>query len=311
MLKCNPLSQRDERWKLKRLGFGSGTIGSYGCLLTCYTIILNYFTNKNFTPDQVNEAMKAIGGYTGETKNLWMWYKPDEIYPTKFTVNSPSAYDDSAVKNWISKGIPVIIKVNGAPIGGDMHFVVAIGDGKIIDVWDGQIKPFSSYTPIGYHVYTYTGEEVTNSQGETMDNALKSCMADREKFWKERDKLGKELEEANNTIKAKDILIKKLEDEAVKSNAKIANLSVPAMYWEDVKKAYGVASFTELDAIIRGYKEELAGIQPGTCEPQVPETETETSYTCTQGCVKIESLSAKELIRLLLKKVEKWFIESN
>ena len=84
MINVKPLSQRDEKWKLKKLGFGVGSLGSYGCLLVSYTVLLNYFTKKNYTPDEVNEAMKKAGGFVGDTKNLWVWAVADKIYNTEY-----------------------------------------------------------------------------------------------------------------------------------------------------------------------------------------------------------------------------------
>lgn len=193
MLDVLPLSQRDDRWKLKRLGYGTGTIGSYGCLLTSATIILNYFTGKNYTPDEVNEVMKANNGYTGETKNLWIWAVFAKVFPVEYTLNHSGSYDDADVKKWINKKIPVIIKVDGKPIGGLSHYVVAVGDGKIADPYFGDIRPFSTYTPLGYHVYTPT-EQNDNMADNANSNALEACLALHGKLVAENVELKKDIE---------------------------------------------------------------------------------------------------------------------
>lgn len=157
MLNVQPLSQNDPQWKGQKLGFGTGSIGNYGCLLTSFTAILNYFAKQNWSPEEINDLMKQWGGYAGETKNLWSW-KVAEKFGIKYSLNHSDSYDDTEVKNWIAKGVPVILKVDGKPLGGLSHYIVALGDGKVMDSWDGTIKPFSSYTPLGYHVYTYEGK---------------------------------------------------------------------------------------------------------------------------------------------------------
>jgi len=152
--------QRDSRWSRKKLGFGTGTIGSYGCLLCSFTAILQYFKIKT-DPIEVNEKMKEIYGYVGDTKNLWVWNKPPEIYPVYY--KGSNSYNDTKVKNWLADKVPVIIQVDGAPIGAQSHFVVSIGGGKIMDPWFGDIRDFSFYTPQSYYVYTYTGESMGQS----------------------------------------------------------------------------------------------------------------------------------------------------
>ena len=155
MLAVSPISQRDSRWKDVLLGNGSGSIGTYGCAITAVTTILNFF---GITPDvaDVNEHLKIVQGFTGTTKNLLDWSAVARAYAVNYE-GRWDIYDDVAVKAWIGKGVPVILRVDGAPIGnpGNSHFVVAIGDGKICDPWTGTIRPFSTYpTQTGYRVYT-------------------------------------------------------------------------------------------------------------------------------------------------------------
>jgi hypothetical protein len=60
-LNIPPLGQRDTRWNRKILGT-KGTIGSYGCLLVCHTMMLNYYGH-DFTPDTLNAVYKEKGVY--------------------------------------------------------------------------------------------------------------------------------------------------------------------------------------------------------------------------------------------------------
>jgi len=185
MLSIKPLNQQDKKWASEKLGDGIGSIKNYGCLLVSYTMLLNYFGIKR-TPFQVNEEMKNAGGYTGKTKNLWVWAIADRLFPTNY--QGSFTWNNNKVLNWINKNVPVIVKVDGKPIGGLSHYVVAIGGGKIADPFTGTIEPFSKYKPLGYHVYTYFLE------GEPMNNdALEVCL-------KQHTELVEEAEEFKNTI---------------------------------------------------------------------------------------------------------------
>lgn len=174
MLSIKPISQRNNRCKNEKLGFGVGTIGSYGCLLVSYTMLLNYFGIEK-TPIEVNEEMKKAGGYFGATKNLWVWAVADKIYKTKY--EGSFGWNNSNVLEWINKDGPVIVKVDGKPIGGLSHYVLAIGGGKIADPFTGKIENFSKYKPLGYHVYTYKEGFVSSD--------LKECLKQHKKLVEE------------------------------------------------------------------------------------------------------------------------------
>ena len=62
MFKTQNLYQNDEKWKNVKLGNSSETIGSWGCLLTSVTMMLNGIGH-NETPETVNDKMKRNGGF--------------------------------------------------------------------------------------------------------------------------------------------------------------------------------------------------------------------------------------------------------
>lgn len=64
MFVTSNLYQNDETWKATPLGNSRETIGSWGCLLTSVTMILNGF-GYNETPATVNEKMRSAGGFQG------------------------------------------------------------------------------------------------------------------------------------------------------------------------------------------------------------------------------------------------------
>lgn len=197
-------SQRDNRWKLKKLGYGTGSIGNYGCLLVSYTMLVNHFEIK-LDPIDVNNDMKREKGYSGDTKNLWNWFVADNIYDTIY--QGSKAYNNKAVLKWLDKGIPVIIKVDGKPIGGLSHFVLAVGDGKIADPWTGKIRNFSDYKALGYNAYDYKKEIMPDNK------ELEACMKDRKKFWEERDKALEKIKELEKTVSSLALRATKTEKE--------------------------------------------------------------------------------------------------
>lgn len=132
------LSQNNPEWKLKKLGFSDVTIGSYGCVITCYAMLWNS------DPVAVNDYFKENDLYVN--LNLVYWAK------TPGFVWRGWEYDNEKVKEAVSKyrGCIVETDFDDNPRNGK-HFVVAIGNGKIYDPWDGKEKDFSSYN----YVYGY------------------------------------------------------------------------------------------------------------------------------------------------------------
>lgn len=64
--------------------------------------------------------------------------------------------------------------------------------------------------------------------------------------------------------------VKSLTDEVSVKTTEVNTLKPLATEWEATKKAYGVSSFTDLDKIIREYKDIIANPpQTGTCKPEV------------------------------------------
>lgn len=172
-----PRSQRASKWAGIKLGTGStnkSTIGSHGCTITCVGIA------GDLDPDAVNQRLIDKGGFaahkdTPQTFNLIVWTKIVEAIPwLKFADNGRGyGYDDARVKAAIAKNGFCLVAVNGAPIGGatvDGHWVLAIGNGKIIDPWDGKEKPFTSYSPTGFAIIDRVGEPPASGGGCLIPN---------------------------------------------------------------------------------------------------------------------------------------------
>lgn len=119
------LYQNDEAWKQTPLGNSKETIGSWGCLLTSVTMMLNG-VGYNETPVTANEKFKKAGGFSGALFMPaflpYVWpncayrdMQPCEAYP------APIAQIDAAV----AAGKPVILQVDwNKQAGIQTHFVL-------------------------------------------------------------------------------------------------------------------------------------------------------------------------------------------
>lgn len=119
------LYQNDDAWKKTPLGNSSETIGSWGCLLTSVTMMLNGI-GYNETPVTANEKFRSNGGFNGAlfmpSFLPYVWpncayrdMQPCDAYP------APIAQIDAAV----AAGKPVILQVDwNKQAGIQTHFVL-------------------------------------------------------------------------------------------------------------------------------------------------------------------------------------------
>lgn len=135
------LSQRDERWGRLTLGTSDVTIASHGCTITVLAMRFR------LTPDVVNTVMKAFGGYVDG--NLVNWTKLNEAFPGISFVYRQREYKDT-YNELISQHLPCPIEVDASPIGGNRHWVLYVGNGKIYDPWDGKEKSATAYRWTGF-----------------------------------------------------------------------------------------------------------------------------------------------------------------
>lgn len=139
------LYQNDEKWKNVKLGNSSETIGSWGCLLTSATIILNSI-GYNETPETVNEKMKRAGGFQGAffIPSVLPYIWPNCAYRDMQSCENypaPIAQIDQA----IAVGKPVILQVDWKQqVGVQTHFVL---------VKEKKGDDYSIYDP-----YKYSGD---------------------------------------------------------------------------------------------------------------------------------------------------------
>ena len=134
------LSQYDPRWKDIKLGFSNLTIGQAGCLITCCSMLADT------TPDKLNDRLKSVSGYADQ--NLLIWAKLNEATNNKLEFQWLNyVYNNDGVKQIIADEGACIVRVDNA---GTMHFVLYIGNGKMVDPLTGTIQPTSKYPAQGF-----------------------------------------------------------------------------------------------------------------------------------------------------------------
>ncbi len=125
MFKTQNLYQNDEKWKNVKLGNGTETIGSWGCLLTSATMVLNGIGYSE-TPETVNDKMRSAGGFQGAffIPSVLPYIWPNCAYRDMQGCENwpaPIAQIDAAV----SAGKPVILEVDwNKQAGIQTHYVV-------------------------------------------------------------------------------------------------------------------------------------------------------------------------------------------
>ena len=139
------LYQNDDTWKNTPLGSSNQTIGSWGCLLTSVTMMLNGI-GYNETPVTVNDKMKKAGGFQGALfipsvlPYVWPNVAYRDMQPCE-TSPAPISQIDAAV----AQGKPVILQVDwNKQVGIQTHFVL---------IKEKQDKDYIIYDP-----YKYSGD---------------------------------------------------------------------------------------------------------------------------------------------------------
>lgn len=134
------------------LGFSNRhTLGSDGCVVTSIANMISMLGYSD-TPDVVNEKLKKVGAFTGA---LLIWSRVSKAYPKLRFVKLTNYYNNAEVAyNVYIKRMPVIVKVDGRKIGAPLgHWVLYVGSQKMVDPWDGKIKPTSTYGALKYALY--------------------------------------------------------------------------------------------------------------------------------------------------------------
>ena len=142
-------NQRDIRWSAHPLGTRS-TIGANGCLMTCASMVCNYFGHAT-NPLQLNQWLTDNDGYLDG--NLFLWASIERLYPDMkfggFVYNPTTAQIKAAIQ---AGTLPIMfVDFNDSTPLIEMHWVLGIGvtgnDVLIADPWTGTIGRLSEMYP--------------------------------------------------------------------------------------------------------------------------------------------------------------------
>lgn len=175
-------SQRNPLWASNILGFGPKTIGNFGCLLTDYSMLLNYWKVTTRQVDAENPYFKARGGFAPGTSDL-VSLALTKVYPQIRNEGwlSVGTAMHTKTRDYLARGIPVVAKVDFHPETAqwDQHWVLLTGydpqknDYLMNDPWTGKKNVYVNdyyyngglqgciyYLPPTTGEYSYTGENV-------------------------------------------------------------------------------------------------------------------------------------------------------
>ena len=142
-------NQRDIRWATHSLGTRS-TIGAYGCLMTCASMVCNKFGHAS-NPLQLNDWLTANEGYLDG--NLFLWDAIERLYPDMHFDGFVYAPSTTQIRNAIlANTLPMMyVDFNDDTPLIEMHWVLGIGvttnDVIIADPWTGTIGKLSEMYP--------------------------------------------------------------------------------------------------------------------------------------------------------------------
>ena len=288
MIKVTPLSQRDVRWGFKKLGYSDLLIKDYGCTITALTVLLNSY-GYNYGVDDVNNRLKANNGFVKAL--LWWAHIPNAFDEASMPIQY-WIYHDNRVKEIINSGRPVMVKVDGSPIGAKFHWVLYVGDRKLMDPWTGKIESTIKYDPLRF-------VDIQVKSNNNMSD-LQECLDQHTILVTELEACKKEIDTLTKTIAGKDSAITTAQrerdvarTEALNFEEEISRLRDQLTKVQRVQQALSVSN-KELETELRKQAEVIKGLKT-----TIQELET-ANRELKKGA--IDSISASELLRLSILK---------
>lgn len=136
--------QTEPKYRNINMGFGNGSIYDFGCYLVSFTNGINEKGGYNFTPESMNEWLKAAGAWVGPTKNYIDVINLHKYYPNVFeSFQQIDPWNDvPPTRDLLKPNQVVVCRVDARGIGGSgTHFVLLVGeeDGVAVihDPWTG------------------------------------------------------------------------------------------------------------------------------------------------------------------------------
>lgn len=183
-----PFSQNDPRWKTQKLGNGQKTLGEFGCLLSCMSMMLTGFGEK-YDPLTLNNALlNRPGGQGFDASNVYFLAPAylighikfyDNWMPKQSTGATHAKYDPNLlnrIDQEVAAGQAVILQVDTDTtdpytFGSEQHWVFVLAkqgnDYLVLDPTDG--RPVSLLARYGYPGRNQPSEEA-------LKEAIKSAL---------------------------------------------------------------------------------------------------------------------------------------
>jgi len=257
------LSQRDNRWRYKKLGWSNVTIGGYGCLITCLAMMADLL------PDDVNERLKNVVGYAN--LNLVIWDKIKEAIPSLEFEWRGWSFDNDKVLETISKYGSCIVEVDfdSTPRTDDSHFVLFVGNKKMYDPWTGKEEPTSKYPIIkGFVVIRKKGENMYESED------LKECLRQHSKLVDECIAKGLKIKELEKEFELANKKIDKLiEANGILENKAETDLAKAKLDYEKLLADEKIAFKGELERVEEQHRLDLIDLEQKYKDVDLPEPE--------------------------------------
>jgi hypothetical protein len=262
--------QRFSEWANTILGYNTNpiyTIGMYGCLITSFG---NYI-GKN--PTQVNDILKANGGYTAGSGNF-IWSKCtvlglNQVYASPYYSDPVTSQGIAKMKSLLDEGRPLITHIDFDPKDpdDDQHWILIMGyEGDAFfafDPWSASEINLDVYGGVARAVYEFKAYDMILPKAT--DDALAECLRQHTLLVDECNartlkiaELEKKITEVVATVASQTNRIKELDESIVKSEAKVIELTPKATEWTVLSAMYPIQSATDMDEIVRTLKEELA-----------------------------------------------------
>lgn len=209
MLDLKLFSQRDSRWKDDQYGTSPSTIGKLGCATTAVSSILNYY-GYSTDPKKLDDLLASNNGY--HKGSYIIWQRVADLFPRVKFEGRFYSYSNSRAVDWLSRSVPVLVQVDGAPIGaaGQQHWVVFVGDQKAYDPWTGKLTPTSNWKPTG--MAAYSGKPAS-SEEYVPKRDLEICIKEKDSNWQTYQKEVKAHKATKENLQKANTRIIKLEEE--------------------------------------------------------------------------------------------------
>lgn len=138
------LSQNDDRWAWKKLGTSTESIGDYGCLLTCFTMMSSWQDVNAMNDYRVSKNGYYNGSWASTFDLLGATPHCKFVDVSERYQSTPMPEPEiSKLLSHLDKGHPAILEVNWnvrfrkwlSWAKYDMHFVLINPNQKIYDPW--------------------------------------------------------------------------------------------------------------------------------------------------------------------------------